>query len=144
MDKGLYVDVSHDNDMVGVFSAMGLFDGVPALPTDRRVEPEEVRGFAAGWVVPFAARAYVEKMVCGGEGEEEMVRVVVNNRVVPLTQCGGDAIGRCTLERFVGSLEFARKGGKWAECFDQGGGGETGVISSGNGSDGIAAEVESA
>jgi hypothetical protein len=63
---------------------------------------------------------YVEKMTCGGgeEGEdEELVRVLVNDRVVPLQNCGADSLGRCRLGAFVESLSFARGGGLWHACF---------------------------
>lgn len=74
------------------------------------------KGYSASWTVPFAARAYFEKMSCVGAGEE-LVRVVVNDRVVPLEICGGDELGRCGLSSFVESLSFAREGGDWGECF---------------------------
>jgi len=74
------------------------------------------KGYSSSWTVPFAARAYFEKMSCVGV-EEELVRVVVNDRVVPLESCGGDELGRCKLSRFVDSLSFAREGGDWGECF---------------------------
>ena len=77
---------------------------------------EEMKGFSCAWTVPFAARAFFEKMQCRGV-DEEMVRVLVNGRVVPLESCGGDQMGRCTLSRFVESLSFARDGGRWDQCF---------------------------
>jgi hypothetical protein len=66
--------------------------------------------------VPFAARAYVEKMACRGT-DEELVRILVNDRVIPLQNCDADDRGRCTLSKFVDSLSFAREGGRWDECF---------------------------
>jgi hypothetical protein len=55
-------------------------------------------------------------MACSGI-EEELVRVIVNDRVIPLQNCGADKLGRCTLSRFVDSLTFAVNGGKWDQCF---------------------------
>ncbi|KAA8574202.1 hypothetical protein EYC84_005711 [Monilinia fructicola] len=52
---------------------------------------------------------YVEKMNCAGESEE-LVRVIVNDRVLPLETCGGDELGRCGLSKFVESLSFASAG----------------------------------
>lgn len=46
-----------------------------------------------------------------------MVRVLVNERVQPLENCGGDALGRCTLSAFIESLGFAKAGGHWNQCF---------------------------
>ncbi|EPE03310.1 phytase [Ophiostoma piceae UAMH 11346] len=121
LNATVYADFSHDNDMSNIFAALGLYAGAtgeaPLDPSNTtRVEPGDMRGFAAGWTVPFAARMYVEKMVCGGD-EEELVRVLVNDRVIPLQNCGADVLGRCRLSKFIDSLAFARKGGNWEDCF---------------------------
>lgn len=54
-------------------------------------------------------------MLCGLHGEE-YVRVLVNDRVLRLETCGGDAFGRCSVKEFVDSLSFARAGGHWDQC----------------------------
>ncbi|KAL2158926.1 hypothetical protein VTH06DRAFT_2956 [Thermothelomyces fergusii] len=121
LGRPLYADFSHDNDMVAVLAALGAYDGVPPLDKSARRDPEALGGFAASWTVPFAARIYVEKMRCGGGGDdedkEEMVRLLVNDRVVPLKGCGADARGMCRLGRFIESMEFARRNGRWDLCF---------------------------
>ncbi|KAF2716448.1 acid phosphatase [Polychaeton citri CBS 116435] len=116
LHKRLYADFSHDNDMTGIFAALGLYNRTSMLPNTTVVEPQDAGGYSAGWTVPFAARMYVEKMRCFGE-REELVRILVNDRVQPLEQCGGDHLGRCTLSAFVDSLGFARSGGEWDQCF---------------------------
>ncbi|KAL9022321.1 MAG: hypothetical protein Q9185_000563 [Variospora sp. 1 TL-2023] len=116
LNQALYVDVSHDNDMTAIFSAMGLYNGTRALCNTSVETTWQTRGYSAAWTVPFAGRAYFEKMECRGE-KEELVRIIVNDRVLPLETCGGDALGRCTLSKFVGSLSFAAGGGKWDMCF---------------------------
>ncbi|KAL2024542.1 hypothetical protein VTK56DRAFT_7585 [Thermocarpiscus australiensis] len=117
LDRALYADFSHDNDMVGILAALGVYEGVGMLDNSTRRAPEDAGGFAASWAVPFAARVYVEKMRCGDEEGEEMVRVLVNDRVVRLKGCGADELGRCSLSRFVESMGFARGGGRWDLCF---------------------------
>ena len=134
LKRKLYADFGHDNDMVSVLGALGLYEGVGALPNVTRKEAEEIGGFSAGWTVPFAGRVYIEKMRCragdwkkrrDGEGEEEeeeeeeeeLVRLLVNDRVVPLRGCEADEMGRCRLSKFVESLKFAREGGKWDLCW---------------------------
>ena len=112
----LYADFSHDNDMTAIFSALGLYNATQALSNTTTETTVQTNGYSASWTVPFAARAYFEKMTCSGE-EEEFVRVLVNDRVLPLETCGGDGLGRCTLSQFVKSLSFARSGGKWDQCF---------------------------
>ncbi|TAQ90251.1 hypothetical protein B7494_g1414 [Chlorociboria aeruginascens] len=112
----LYADFSHDNDMTGIFAAMGLYNATKPLLNTTVQNAEATKGYSASWTVPFAARAYFEKMICVG-AEDEFVRVIVNDRVLPLTTCGGDHLGRCKLSEFVDSLSFAQQGGEWDMCF---------------------------
>ncbi|KAL3418287.1 histidine acid phosphatase [Phlyctema vagabunda] len=112
----LYADFSHDSDMIAIYAAMGLYNSTAMLSNTTAQGVNETNGYSTSYVVPFAARAYFEKMSCGEEAEE-MVRVIVNDRVLPLESCGGDALGRCTLSAFVDSLTFAKSGGDWDQCF---------------------------
>ena len=116
LGRSLYADFSHDNDMTGIFFALGLYNGTGLLSTTVRETIEQTNGYSASWTVPFSARAYFEKMVCG-EGWEQMVRVIVNDRVLPLANFGADTRGLVPLEQFVGTMSFARGGGDWEECF---------------------------
>lgn len=115
LGRKVYADFSHDNDMMSIFAAMGLYGSMPRLETGRVMGEEEMDGFGAGRMVPFAGRMVVEGMDCEGVGA--MVRVVMNGRVLPLEMCGGDGEGKCTLSAFVDALGFARSGGKWSQCF---------------------------
>jgi len=115
LGKALYADFSHDNDMTGILGALGLYDGV-VLPNETRTAAGEVGGYSASWTVPFAGRIYVEKMQCSDE-KEELVRVLVNDRVVPVRGCEPDGLGRCRLGKFVEGMEFARGGGRWDLCW---------------------------
>ncbi|GAP82905.2 putative 3-phytase a [Rosellinia necatrix] len=117
LDSVLYADFSHDNDMSGVFGAMGLYNATEPLSNTTKANPRESQGYGASWVVPFAARMYVEKLQCKGT-EEEFVRVLINDRVIPLQNCDADALGRCTLSKYVDSLSFARQGGRWDLCYE--------------------------
>lgn len=114
--RQLYADFSHDNDMTAIFSAIGLYNETRPLSNTTLTEAPQAGGYSSAWSVPFAARAYFEKMQCAGS-REELVRVIVNDRVLPLAQCGGDKLGRCKLSRFVDSLSFAMAGGHWDQCF---------------------------
>ncbi|KAI9654645.1 MAG: hypothetical protein M1821_005852 [Bathelium mastoideum] len=118
-DYPLYADFSHDNDMTSIMAALGLYNTNVTgglLPKTGLRPPMSVGGYSASWTVPFAARVYIEKMVCQNRPEAQLVRILVNDRVVPLQNCGADELGRCSLGAFVESLEFARTGGRWAEC----------------------------
>lgn len=123
LDRLLYVDFSHDNDMMSIFAALRLFDSTTSLDTKKVMTPEETAGFSAAWAVPFSARLVVEKLQCpdrwDGQEKEEVVRVLMNDRVVPMWWCGGDQLGMCTVRKFVKSLEWARRGGDWEKCWDE-------------------------
>jgi hypothetical protein len=112
----LYADFSHDNDMTAIFGALGLYNMTRPLLNTTIQDIHATKGFSSSWTVPFAARAYFEKMSCVGH-EEEYVRVLVNDRVLPMESCGGDKFGRCKLSRFVQGMGFARIGGFWNQCF---------------------------
>ncbi|KAJ4258705.1 hypothetical protein NW762_007789 [Fusarium torreyae] len=119
LDRALYADFSHDNSMVSIFSALGLYNSTGKLPNHHIVPAVRAHGYSSAWVVPFAARMYVEKLECGATKEqkgEEYVRILVNDRVMELETCGGDGFGLCTLKDFVESLSFAREGGRWDQC----------------------------
>ncbi|KAI6363096.1 hypothetical protein MCOR25_006038 [Pyricularia grisea] len=118
LDKKLYADFSHDNDMMGIYAALGIYNATApdSVPKNKRKSAQELGGFSASWAVPFAARMFVEKMTCAGQNEE-LVRILVNDRVMRLQNCGADKMGRCTLSKFVKSLSFARSGGRWDQCF---------------------------
>ena len=123
LDRRLYVDFSHDNDMLSIFSALRFFDSTTSLDRSKVMTPEETAGFSAAWAVPFSARLVVEKMQCRdkweGQEKEDVVRVLMNDRVVPLWWCGGDQLGMCTVSEFVKALEWARKGGDWDKCWEE-------------------------
>ena len=130
--KGVYADFSHDNDMMTIFAALGLFNSTQIhLPTTHRLSRSDpaLAGYSAAYSVPFAARMFVEKMECREMPEKELVRIIVNDRVIPLVGCGADDFGRCELGKWVESLEFARSGGKWDKCF----GDEKGKVADGSG-----------
>ncbi|OAA80847.1 3-phytase B precursor [Akanthomyces lecanii RCEF 1005] len=115
LDRKLYADFSHDNGMMTVFSALRLFEDTKDLPTTERRSPEQLDGYSASRAVPFGARMYVEKMQCAGS-DEELVRIILNERVVPLRGCDADKLGRCKLDKFVESMSFSRSGGDWSRC----------------------------
>ncbi|KAH9818133.1 3-phytase A [Teratosphaeria destructans] len=113
----LYADFTHDDDISSIFAALGLYNATADLSNATLETTSQTRGYSAAWTVPFGARAYFEKMVCSGE-DEELVRAIVNDRVVPLQNCDADSLGRCTLSKFVASQAFVTTGGLWSECFN--------------------------
>ena len=113
LHRAIYLDFTHDNSMIPIFSAMGLYN--EKLEAQRYQTPEESGGFTSAWVVPFAARAYIERMECC---EDTYIRLIVNERVVPLKGCQTDDLGRCSEEDFLeNTLKWARSNGNWKDCY---------------------------
>lgn len=119
LDRALYADFSHDNDMTGVFFALGLYNQTLPLSNSTLETVQQTRGYSASYSVPFAGRAYFERVSCGLplRKKEEYVRVLINDRVIPLQSCKANTFGMCLLDDFVQSQSFARAGGKWDRCF---------------------------
>ncbi|KAL7949848.1 acid phosphatase [Trichoderma barbatum] len=115
LNSKLYADFSHDNTMSSIFAALGMFNSTIDLPLKYKVSPRRLHGFSASWAVPFGARMYLEKMQCS-DASEELVRVILNDRVVPMRTCNADKLGRCKLSGFIDSLKFVRSGGLWNQC----------------------------
>ncbi|KAJ5280813.1 phytase [Penicillium angulare] len=115
LDKAIYADFTHDNGLISIYFALGLYNGTAPLPKNHVQSFERADGYSASWTVPFGARAYFEMMDCGGE--QPLVRILVNDRVVPLSGCDVDEVGRCKRDDFVRALSFAREGGRWEDCY---------------------------
>ncbi|EAU82589.2 phytase [Coprinopsis cinerea okayama7 len=75
LDRTIYADFSHDNLMVAVFSAMGLFRQDPEGrngEVDGHLDPERMdrrRTWVTSRITPFSARMVVERMTCRGRVE---------------------------------------------------------------------------
>ncbi|KAI0832856.1 phytase [Trametes gibbosa] len=118
LNRTLYADFSHDNQMVAIFSAMGLFkQRAPLNPT----QPDAARTFRVQRIVPFSGRMVVERLECprSGRTSSQYVRLLVNDAVQPLEFCGGDSNGLCKLDAFVASQAYARNDGEgdFEKCF---------------------------
>jgi hypothetical protein len=119
LGRAVYADFSHDNEMVAVYAALGLFPETDAGMDPAR--PREERAWAVSRLVPFSGRMVVERLACEGEGWEKgaYVRVLVDDAVQPLAFCGGKQ-GVCGLEAFVESQGYARENGRgdFKKCFE--------------------------
>ncbi len=116
LDRTVYADFSHDNQMISIYSAMGLFR--PAQPLSTTTSDPR-RTWLVSKLVPFAAKLVTERLECGGEHKESFVRILVNDVLQPLEFCGGDGDGLCGLDAFVQSQGFARSDGAglFQNCF---------------------------
>ncbi|CAL1699910.1 unnamed protein product [Somion occarium] len=112
LNRTIYADFSHDNQMIAIYAAMGLFRQENALdPTS----PSPRRNWRASRLVPFSARMVVERLQCGSETS---VRILVNDALQPLEFCDGKD-GVCSLDAFVQSQTYARNDGEgdFERCF---------------------------
>ena len=96
LGRTLYADFSHDNEMVSIYSALGLFRQL--LLPDQKLDPTKpspLRTWISSNRVPFSARMVVEKLECGEAHfplpKGVFVRIIVNDAVQPLEFCGGVA-----------------------------------------------------
>jgi hypothetical protein len=134
----MYVDFSHDNLIVAVFTAMGLFN-----QRNRPLDPTRIvkdRTWVTSEMVPFSGHMTVERLSCfspssslptprsqpmgwwswmASDGatsydhkdKEDYVRIFVDDARQPLEFCGAGQDGMCKLQEFVKSQEYARKEG---------------------------------
>ncbi|KAJ6525468.1 phytase [Mycena vulgaris] len=116
LNRTIYADFSHDNTMVAIFGALGLFRQPRPLST---ATPDARRTWRTHEMVPFSGRMVVEKMACGGG---EYVRILVNDALQPLEFCAADRVaGLCELSAFVNSQSYAKSNGAgdWEKCFSR-------------------------
>jgi hypothetical protein len=121
LDRTLYADFSHDNEMVSIYAALGLFKQY--LLPDQKLDPtipSPLRTWITSRLVPFSARMVVEKLECFRDPlpKQDFVRILVNDAVQPLEFCGGIG-GLCELHAFVASQGYARNDGNgdFEKCF---------------------------
>lgn len=112
LNRTIYADFSHDNQMVAIYAAMGLFKQQAPLNT---TVPDPSRTWFTARLVPFSARMVVEKLQCD---ETQNVRVLVNDAQQPLEFCGSGN-GMCTVDAFVESQSYATNDGNgdFQKCF---------------------------
>ncbi|KAI0273416.1 phosphoglycerate mutase-like protein [Gloeopeniophorella convolvens] len=123
LNRAIYVDFSHDNTMVAVYSALGLFKQI--LLSGQKLDPihaSPLRTWVLSKMVPFSARVVVEKLECTGPvplPAGTFVRILVNDAVQPLEFCGGVG-GICALDSFVKSQRYARHDGDgdFEKCYE--------------------------
>lgn len=113
LNRTVYTDFSHDNQMIAIYAAMGIMRPLTAPdPT----QPDPSRFWLVSHLVPFGSKLVIERLVCNGR---ESVRMLINDGVVPLEICRAGKDGICTLDAFVSSQGYSRNNGEgdWPRCF---------------------------
>nr|GAT46630.1 phytase [Mycena chlorophos] len=123
LNRTIYADFSHDDELAAIYAAMGLFNqSVPLNPVERTIG----RTWVASRLVPFAARMVVERMDCevAAGAPVKALRIFVNDALQPLEFCrarfgDGWPVGICSVDDFVQSQGYARQNGDgdWQKCF---------------------------
>ena len=121
LNRSMYADFSHDDQITAIISAIGLFKQ-PGVEPLNPTKPNPQRIWRAAVIVPFGSRIVIERMDCtSGIGPHATstpsVRILVNQEIQPLEFCHADSNGICTLDAFVASQSFARSGGNFEACF---------------------------
>ncbi|KAK1233370.1 hypothetical protein PQX77_003479 [Marasmius sp. AFHP31] len=124
LDKTIYADFSHDNQMIAIYTALGLLDDYAAPSPSGPQKEIDGKRWRTSELAPFAATMVVERLGCGDVGT--YVRVLVNDKVQPLEFCGAPAdssisgLGMCELGRFIETQGYSVRGGDgdFAKCFE--------------------------
>lgn len=114
VDRAIYADFTHDSVLTSVIAALNLTE----LAKPPRVEDRQ-RAFRTSLVVPFSARLIFEKFACGAGDDEALIRLRLNDAIVPLqqlSQCEARADGLCSLNHFLASLAQRNHQGWWERC----------------------------
>ena len=125
LSRTVYADFSHDNEMVAIYAAMGLFkQPVPLDPT----KPDPGRTWITSQLVPFSGRMVTERLSCHIRGSRPTaqietrayVRILVNDALQPLEFCEANEDGMCELDAFVESQGYARNDGEgdFEKCYE--------------------------
>jgi hypothetical protein len=119
LNRTIYADFSHDNQMIAIYAALGLFRQPLSLDPSN---PDPERTWVASKLVPFSARMVVEGVLCAADGcneEGRYVRIFVNDALQPLKFCGASRDGLCRLDDFVEGQGYARSdgAGDFEKCF---------------------------
>ena len=118
LNRNIYADFTHDDEIAAIVSAIGLFrQPEPLDPTS----PNPKRTWRSNFIVPFSSHIVFERLSCteGNQDAQTKIRILAQDRVLDLDLCGGDQDGLCTLSAFVHSQSFARNNGDgdWQKCF---------------------------
>ncbi|KAM0746334.1 phosphoglycerate mutase-like protein [Meredithblackwellia eburnea MCA 4105] len=108
LDRKLYADFSHDNQITAILAAMGLKNG-PQLTTTTVLS---TRSWVTSQIVPFSGRLVTERMKCADN--KEYVRFLINDQLQPADFCGGGNSGGsriCLVSDFVASQKYSTNNG---------------------------------
>ncbi|EIW73298.1 hypothetical protein TREMEDRAFT_67315 [Tremella mesenterica DSM 1558] len=134
--KRLFVDFSHDNEMVQILSAMHVLNQHNDLP---KTTIQDKRSYVLAEIIPFGAKVVFERISCDmagwepdpgvvsdfgdreKDGRKDYVRIWVNDALqtvddVNCKQSGLAEHGMCELDLFIDSQSWALTQADWGIC----------------------------
>ncbi|KAF6011202.1 hypothetical protein HII13_002559 [Brettanomyces bruxellensis] len=112
-NQRVWVSFSHDTDLLYFMNAIGILENQQtALPTD---SVAFARFFRTSELVPMGARIVIEQLVDKTNGEK-IVRILVNDAVIPLQNCQDGPLFTCRLSTLRHMFyEKLRKNGSFSK-----------------------------
>lgn len=107
LNRKVYLDFSHDNQMISIISALRVKIEPLLSPHG---PPLSNREWRMSSMVPFASRLTFEKVHCDDDPHDK-IRILLNDDLIPLKSCEGHKAGFCDLDSFVKSQNFTRNNG---------------------------------
>ncbi|KAF9257552.1 phosphoglycerate mutase-like protein [Marasmius fiardii PR-910] len=102
VDQSLYVDTTHEEQILGVITALNLTSFAEDGPLPYDYIPKE-RKFRTSRLSAFGSNIQFQLLSCSSEPEPQ-IRIIINDGVVPLTGiegCHFNEYGLCSVETFV-------------------------------------------
>lgn len=104
LDESFYFSFTHDHDLLYFMNALGIFDYQESPLLYKRIAFN--RWFRTARFVPMGARVVIERYT---KKSEKLIRVLVNDSVIPLPQCQSGPSYMCKLSKLREMLELRRK-----------------------------------
>ncbi|KWU43068.1 acid phosphatase [Rhodotorula sp. JG-1b] len=110
LDKQLYFDASHDNQITSILAAIGLKNGPRALTASGPSSTGQV--WITSQIVPFSGRLVTERLTC--DSGTRYVRFFINDQLQIPSFCKdhNPETGLCSLTGLVASQAYARANGR--------------------------------
>ncbi|KAE8268486.1 hypothetical protein A4X09_0g3842 [Tilletia walkeri] len=127
LDRGIYFDGTHDNNLGPIATAFGLFDG-PALDASKSHAEQDPHNWYFSRIAPFQGKIVFERLQC--QPGRSYVRVRANGAVQPATGayawCKNTAAteldqsmaqyGLCSLDSVKDTLAWVNTDSDWKNC----------------------------
>ncbi|GAA95791.1 uncharacterized protein L969DRAFT_50088 [Mixia osmundae IAM 14324] len=110
LDRAIYVDFTHDNQMIAIGSAIGLWQ-----ETLDPLNPNDTRRFKSSHIVPFGGHFIFERYRCAGT-DQKSIRLLINDCIQRLDSADD---GMIALSGWLAKQTFASRDARilYQQCF---------------------------